>query len=94
MDAEREIAESSRKAGPKAPIPDLEQAIRLRQPGDARNAYEGFFLAMAHRQLGSKEDARKWYDQAVEWMDKNQPKNEELRRFRTEAEELLGLKKS
>jgi hypothetical protein len=25
-------------------------------------------------------------------MDKNQPENEELRRFRTEAEELLGIK--
>ena len=36
--------------------------------------------------------ARKWYDQAVEWMDKNQPTNKELRRFRSEAAELLGVK--
>jgi hypothetical protein len=28
----------------------------------------------------------------VEWMDKNQPTDEELRRFRAEAAELLGLK--
>ena len=31
------------------------------------------------------------YDRAVQWMDKNQPKNEELRRFRAEAAQLLGL---
>ena len=46
---------------------------------------------MAHWQLGEKEAARKWYDQAVAWMDKNQPNNEELRRFRAEAAELLGV---
>jgi hypothetical protein len=30
----------------------------------------------------------------VEWMDKHDPKNEELRRFRAEAEELLRVKKN
>ena len=52
-----------------------------------------FFLAMAHWQLGDKDEARKWYDKGVEWMDKNQPKNEELRRFRAEAAELLGIER-
>ena len=33
-----------------------------------------------------------WYNQAVQWMDKNKPSHEDLRRFRTEAAELLGLK--
>jgi hypothetical protein len=28
----------------------------------------------------------------VQWMDKNQPRNEELARFRAEAAELLGMK--
>jgi tetratricopeptide (TPR) repeat protein len=55
-------------------------------------AFNGFFLAMAHWQVADKEKARKWFDQAVEWMEKNQPQNEELRRFRAEAEELLGIK--
>ena len=50
-----------------------------------------FFIAMAHWRLGDKPEARRWYDSAVEWMDKNQPKNEELLRFRTEAFELLDL---
>ena len=35
--------------------------------------------------------ARTWYDRAAEWMEKNRPRNEALRRFRMEAEELLGI---
>jgi hypothetical protein len=45
---------------------------------------------MAHWKLGAKDKAGAWYDRAVEWMDKNQPNNKELRRFRAEAAELLG----
>jgi serine/threonine protein kinase len=52
-----------------------------------------FFLAMAHWQLGKKEEARNWYNNAVKWMEMNQPKNEELGRFRQEAESVLELKK-
>jgi serine/threonine protein kinase/Flp pilus assembly protein TadD len=48
-----------------------------------------FFIAMTHWRLGDKTEARRWYNRAVEWMDKNQPKNEELLRFRNEASELL-----
>jgi tetratricopeptide (TPR) repeat protein len=50
-----------------------------------------FFLAMAHWQLGEKEKARTWFDRAVQWMDKNQPKNDALRRFRAEAAELMKI---
>ena len=46
---------------------------------------------MTHWRLGDKPEARRWYDRAVEWMDKNQPKNEELLRFRSEASELLDV---
>ena len=46
---------------------------------------------MAHWQLGQKVKARGWYDRAVQLMEKNQPKNDELGRFRAEASELLGL---
>ena len=46
---------------------------------------------MAHWQLGEKHKARKWYDRAVAWMDKNQPKDEELRRFRAEAAQLMNF---
>jgi hypothetical protein len=54
------------------------------------SSYDWFFLAMTHWRLGRKSDARKSYDQAVQWMEKNDPKNARLRRFRAEAEELLG----
>ena len=47
---------------------------------------------MAHWQVGEKDKARQRYDEAVQWMEKNQPKNDELRRFQAEAAELLGIK--
>jgi serine/threonine protein kinase len=50
-----------------------------------------FVLAMAHWQLGHKEEARRCYDEAVAWTEKHDPRNRELRRFRTEAEQLLGM---
>jgi tetratricopeptide (TPR) repeat protein len=50
-----------------------------------------FFLAMAHWQRGDKEEARRWYDTAVKWMDKNAPTNESLIRFRAEAADLLQV---
>lgn len=73
----------------KSTITALEQVKEL---GSTGHSLEWFPLAMAHWQLGEQEAARKWYDKAVEWMDKNQPKSEELRRFRAEAGELLGVK--
>ena len=59
---------------------------------ESAHSTDWFFLAMAHHQLGHKDEGRKWYDIAVSWMDKNQPQNDELRRFRAEAAELLGIK--
>ena len=54
-------------------------------------SFNAFFLAMAHWQLDEKDEAGKWYKQAVDWMEKNQPDNVELGRFRAEAAELLGI---
>ena len=64
--------------------------MELRKGGDA---FDWFFLAMAHWQLGDKAAARKWYDQAVRWMETNKPQNEELLRFRAEAQELLKIER-
>ncbi len=76
-------------------IAALEKSIELREDvrEDAGNSFQWFFLAMAHWQVGDKEQARKWYDRAVDWVDKNQPADAQLRRFRAEAAELLGLNK-
>lgn len=56
-----------------------------------RPARRGFFLAMTHWRLRHAAEARTWYDRAVAWMEKDQPQNEELLRFRAEAETLMGL---
>ncbi len=60
--------------------------------GEVSAALNAFFLAMAHWQLGEKEEARKSYEQAVEWMEKNKPQDDDIKRFREEAAELLGVK--
>jgi serine/threonine protein kinase/Flp pilus assembly protein TadD len=73
-----------------AAVAALEKSVQLRGGGDS---FDWFFLAMAHGRLGHQEEARKWYDKAAQWMEKNQPRDEELRRFDAEAAELLGLKK-
>jgi superkiller protein 3 len=70
-------------------IQTLERATKLHS-GDA---YDWFFLAMAHGQVGEKARAKQFHQQAVQWMEKYRPKNPELLRFRAEAEELLELEK-
>jgi tetratricopeptide (TPR) repeat protein len=72
----------------KAAVTALEKSRELSKGG---NSFDWFFLAMAHWQLGDKEQARTWYDQAVQWMEKNQPNDAELCRFRAEAAQLLQL---
>jgi prefoldin subunit 5 len=71
--------------------------VQLRQGGDAS---DHLFLAMAHRRLGNDKAARKAYEQALQWLEKNKEmlekdksQAEELRRFRSAAEEVLELKK-
>jgi hypothetical protein len=56
---------------------------------DKQFSSNGFFLAMAHGQLKEEEQARRWYERAVEWMDKQASTSHDLRRFRAEAEESL-----
>jgi tetratricopeptide (TPR) repeat protein len=64
----------------------LEKAAQLRHGGDS---FDWFFLSMAHWQLGHKDESRKLLDQAVQWMEKNNPQHHELRIFRAEAEALI-----
>jgi hypothetical protein len=71
-----------------AAIATLQKSLALAN-GDA--ASDLFFLAMAHCQLGDKPQARTCLQKAVGWMEKNQPADDELLRFRAEAEALLGL---
>jgi uncharacterized protein HemY len=86
-----------RAADWQAAVAAFNKSMELRNGGDA---HDWFFLAMAHWRLGERDKARQRYDQAVQWIEKNnqalatQPRlTEELRRFRSEAEEVLELKK-
>jgi tetratricopeptide (TPR) repeat protein len=71
----------------KATVADVETAINLRADSDS---LDWFFLAMAHHRLGDHDKAQTYFDQAVQWMDKHKPHDDELRRFRAEAEALLA----
>src|SRR5262249_16580355 len=73
----------------KASVEALEKSCALQDDPKGGDAFQWFFLAMAQGEVGEKDKARAWYDRAVEWTEKNQPKREELRRFRAEAAELL-----
>jgi len=75
----------------KAAVAALNKSVQLRKGGDSTDF---FFLAMAHWQLNDRDKARVWYDQAVSWMNKHNPQNKELKRFREEATALLGLAKA
>jgi tetratricopeptide (TPR) repeat protein len=81
----------------KAAVAALDRSVLLRQGGEA---VDQLCLAMAHKQLGNREEARKAYDRAVQWLEKNKegleknkPAAEDVRRLRDEAEEVLELKK-
>jgi serine/threonine protein kinase/Tfp pilus assembly protein PilF len=78
-------------------IQDLEIANRLCAGG---GSYEWIALAMAHWQRGDKELARQWYAKACQWMEDHKDPfakepgffwEEEFRRIRTEAAELLQI---
>jgi eukaryotic-like serine/threonine-protein kinase len=69
-------------------IAALQKSMRLRRGGDS---YDWFFLSMACGRLARADEARVWYDRAVQWMEKHDPRHGELRRFRAEAAGLLGL---
>jgi serine/threonine protein kinase len=53
--------------------------------------FNAFFLSLSRWQLGERDEARHLYDRAVEWMEKNRSKDQELRRFRAEATNMLHV---
>ena len=73
-----------------------DQAIDILEPMMAENSHGGsalelFYLSIAHWKQGDKFAAHKWYDKAVDWMDRSMPHDPRLARLRAESEELLGL---
>jgi serine/threonine protein kinase/Flp pilus assembly protein TadD len=72
-------------------VATLHKSMELRRGGDS---LDWFFLAMAHERLGNHDEAANWHRRAVEWMDKHKAGDPELRRFRTEAAQLMGVPKT
>jgi tetratricopeptide (TPR) repeat protein len=75
-----------RAGQPRDAIASLHKSMDLFSGGDSRH---WFLLGMAHWQIGDKDEARKWYDRAVKWLEKNHPTEDQFRRIRAEAEELM-----
>ena len=67
-------------------IEACEKSIELASTG---TSHDFLFIAMGHSQLRQQDEARKWMEKATAWMDDNAPDDEELIRFRAEAEELI-----
>jgi tetratricopeptide (TPR) repeat protein len=75
-----------RNGDDRAAVAELETAMNL---GAGGSSLDWFFLAMAHWRLGNRDQARTWFDRAVQGMDSYKSQDDELRRFRAEAETML-----
>src|SRR5262249_45442897 len=77
---------------------DLQTAIDLRtrkKPNDFWDqAGDALYLAMANWQLGEKDEARKWYGKALDWMKQHRGDATQLKRRNAEAARLLELEKN
>jgi tetratricopeptide (TPR) repeat protein len=69
-------------------VAGLDRSMALRKGGDA---YDWFFLAMAHWKLDDKDEAARWYKLAVEWMERKKATSAMMRQVRAEAAELLAV---
>jgi tetratricopeptide (TPR) repeat protein len=74
----------------RAAVESIGKSMELGSGGDSS---DWLCLAMAHWQLGEKDEAHKWLEKATESIDKDKRNGEALHRYRRDAEELLGLKK-
>ncbi len=66
------------------------EAFEKASESDFDNAHNFVFLAMCHWKLGNKDQARAWYEKTVAQMKNNQVNEDNLLRFRAEADALLG----
>ena len=71
----------------KGAVEALEDSVRLRDGGDP---FDWLFLAMARHRLGERDVARRWLEKSVARAQETTTDNEEVKRFRSEAESLLG----
>jgi tetratricopeptide (TPR) repeat protein len=68
----------------------IEALKKSEELGHGRDfGFNAFFLALSHWQLGERDEARRWFGEAVRWMHEKKPNDEELRRFHAEAEATI-----
>jgi len=72
-------------------IDTLHKSMDRDHEGKGGNANHWIFLAMALERRGEHEEARQWFDKAVEWMAKQEFPDPDLPRYRAEAAALLGI---
>ena len=77
---------SIKSTGAKGPLAEPPDELR-----SATEANAALLLTEVHGRLGHKDLARRWFDKAATWMDKNKTEAEGLRRYRAEAEKALGI---
>jgi tetratricopeptide (TPR) repeat protein len=65
----------------------LTKSMELRKGGDAS---VWLFMAMTQWRLGDKDEARKWYEKAVQWLDANAKDLPWMSDVRAEAAALIG----
>jgi WD40 repeat protein/serine/threonine protein kinase/Flp pilus assembly protein TadD len=73
--------------------PGAIEALRKSNELGAKAAlgFNGYVLAMAHHRRGESGPARIWFDVAGRWHRRTAPAAQDLKRFRDEAAEVLGL---
>ncbi|HJT77073.1 MAG TPA: tetratricopeptide repeat protein, partial [Gemmataceae bacterium] len=75
----------------KPAIEALEKSCTLQEDPKGGDPAQWFFLAMAHWQLGEKDQAHAWYAKATAWVEQQAPGNDELLGYQAEAAQLLGI---
>jgi tetratricopeptide (TPR) repeat protein len=71
----------------KAAVAALNRAMAL---GDGGTPFDHIFLAMAHAQLGNRDQSRRWFTQAMVRKDQDYPGHLELARFCDEARSIIA----
>ena len=75
-------------------LDDLDGALaaldRSSELGLGGDPFDWYFRAMIHHRQSDAKQARYWLRRSNRWTEKNAPDDEELKRFRAEAEELLA----
>jgi tetratricopeptide (TPR) repeat protein/serine/threonine protein kinase len=75
----------------KASIEALEKSCALQKTPKGGGPAQWFFLAMAHWQLGDKDQAQTWYEKATTWIEKTGPRDQDFGGSQAEAAELMGI---